>query len=135
MCRVDGCVAGVEYTRDHLLCYEFHVQLVTVLRNCDQVFGEGGSAIVITKAADGYEGSGGKVLKDVTLLCSWGEGWCERHHHVMCRCHLVAICGKYCGAVLCRCYVCACVYVVRAYIVSRGACVGDGMRLGWDYGR
>ncbi len=107
----------------------------TVLRNCDQVFREGVSAIVITKAADGDERYGGKVLKIVTLLCFWGEGWCERHHHIMCWCHFMVICGKYCGAVICRCYVCACVYVVGAYVISGGACVGDGMRLGWEYGR
>ena len=56
----------------------------TVLRNCDQVFREGGDAIVITKAAYGDKGSSGKVWKNVTLLCLWGEGCCERHRHTMC---------------------------------------------------
>ena len=105
-----------------------------VLRNDDVVFREGGSTIIIAEAADRDEGSSGKVLKNVTLLCLSGEGWCERHHHIMCWCHFVAICGKQCGAVSCRCYVFACVHVVGAYIMSRGASVGDGVRLGWDYG-
>ena len=37
--------------------------------------------------------------------------------------------------VVVSCFVFACVHVVGAYIISRGASVGDGVRLGWDYGR
>ena len=66
----------------------------TVLRNCDQVFRDGDSEIVITKAADGDERSGGKVLKNVTLLRLSREGWSERHYHIMCWCHFMVICGK-----------------------------------------
>jgi len=45
----------------------------------------------------------------------------------------VTICGKYYGAVVCRCDMCACVDVNGAYIISRGACLGDGIWLGRDY--
>ena len=101
---------------------------------CDLIFGECCSAIVIAQVTDRDERSGGEVSKDVALLCLFGEGWCERHRHTMRWCHFVAICGKYCGAVVCRCDMCACADVVGAYIMSRGASVGDGVRLGWNYG-
>ena len=107
----------------------------TVLRNCDPVFREGGSAVFITKAADGDKRSSGKVWENVTLLCLWGEGFCEGHRHTMCWCHFVAICGKYYGAVTCGCDMCACADVVWAYIMSRCAGVRDGMWLWWDYSR
>ena len=102
---------------------------------CDLIFGEGGSAIVITKAADGDKRSSGKIRKNVTVLCLRGEGCCERHRHTMCWCQFVAICGKYCGAVTCGCDICACVDVVWAYIMPRCAGVRNGMWLWWDYSR
>jgi len=102
---------------------------------CDLIFAECCSAIVIAEGTDGDERSGREGSKDVALLCLCGEGWCERYRHTMCWSHFVAICGKYCGGVVCRYYVCACVDVVGANIMSLGACVGNDMWLWWDYGR